>query len=195
MTADRSILEGFFVNSKLLLPHQAVEIAAHFQEKMISKNELHLCAGSICNEYMFLEKGYMRAYTNDTAGKEVTTLFYTPGEVVFEVSSFFNRYVSKENIQATTDCRIWSITYDQLNMLFHGMPEFREFGRVLLVKGFINLKQQMLSMVADTAEERYLQLLRTQPEILLNNSLKNVASYLGVSDTTLSRIRKDYSHR
>jgi CRP-like cAMP-binding protein len=116
-----------------------------------------------------------------------------PGQVVFEVTSFFNRVPSKENIQALTDCSGWFITYDQLNHFFHALPEFREFGRSILVKGFAALKTRMLSMITETAEERYAYLLQTAPELFQVVPLKYIASYLGITDTSLSRIRKEFA--
>jgi hypothetical protein len=87
----------------------------------------------------------------DTEGNDVTTGFYSDNQVVFEVSSFFNRTISKENIQALADSEGWYISYEQLNMLFHSLPEFRDFGRSILVKGFAALKNRVLSMITETA--------------------------------------------
>lgn len=122
-------------------------------------------------------------------------IFYAPGQVVFEVSSLFERTKSLENIQALSDCEGWFITYKQLNTLFHSLPEFREFGRSMLVKGFSALKVRMLSTITETAESRYEQLLKTNPEIFQQASLKVIASYLGITDTSLSRIRKEIARK
>jgi len=140
---------------------------------------------------MVVEKGFMRSYSFDPDGNEVTTAFHNNGYPVFEVASFFNRSPSKENIQALIDCQGWTITYEQLNMLFHSVTEFREFGRSILVKGFASLKMRMLSMITETAEERYSSLLKSTPEIFQYAPLKQIASYLGITDTSLSRIRKE----
>ncbi|MET4141020.1 Crp/Fnr family transcriptional regulator [Pedobacter sp. UYP1] len=184
-------LISFFKNTNLVSAAAAVEIAAQFTRKNISKNQLQLTAGKICDEYLFLEKGYMRAFAHDTEGNEVTTSFYRQGQLIFEVSSFFNRTRSQENIQALTDCEGWSINYEQLNNLFHTLPEFRDFGRSVLVKGFATLKIRTLAMITETAEERYEHLFATNPEIFQHAPLKNIASYLGITDTSLSRIRKE----
>lgn len=187
-------LDEFFRNANL--PAVAREqIVARFQPKRILKSQFHLSAGKICDEYLFLEAGYLRAFAYDTDGNEVTTGFYTPGQIVFEVSSFFTRSRSKENIQALTDCEGWFITFEQLNELFHSLPEFREFGRSVLVQGFAGLKNRMLSTITETAEERYAQLLKTKPEIFRHAPLKTIASYLGITDTSLSRIRKDLAKK
>jgi len=188
-------LTVFFHNTNLVSLSAANEIAGRFEKKIIQKNQFQLTAGKICDEYLFLEKGYMRAFAHDTEGNEVTTNFCSPGQVVFEISSFFNRTRSKENIQALTDCEGWFITFKQLNELFHALPEFREFGRSILVKGFADLKTRMLAMITETAEERYETLLKTNSEIFQHAPLKNIASYLGITDTSLSRIRKELSKK
>jgi len=185
----------FLNRSNLVSLTTAEKIADTFSPKEISRNNFFLKEGKISNEYFFLETGFMRAFAHDTDGNDVTTNFYSGNQVVFEVSSFFNRSISKENIQATADCTGWFITYEQLNNLFHALPEFREFGRGVLVKGFATLKTRMLSMITETAEQRYDALLKTNPEIFQHAALKHIASYLGITDTSLSRIRKEYSKK
>jgi CRP-like cAMP-binding protein len=178
-------------SSNLVSQSGAIEIADQFNHKMVLKNHAHLTAGKISDEYLFLESGYMRAFAHDTEGNEVTTNFYSPGQMIFEVSSFFNRIRSKENIFALTDCEGWYITYEQLNGLFHKLPEFREMGRSILVRELAQLKTRMLSVITETAEERYEHLLKTNPQTFQHAPLKNIASYLGITDTSLSRIRKE----
>jgi len=188
-------LVHFFTNSNLVSAKTAEEIAKTFSSKEIKKNEFLSKEGRVYNEYFFLENGFIRSFAYDTEGNDVTTNFYSSGQVVFEVSSFFNRTVSKENFQALVDCEGWFITYEQLNHLFHSMHEFRDFGRSILVKGFSSLKTRMLSMITETAEQRYDTLLKTNPEIFQHAALKHVASYLGITDTSLSRIRKEYAKK
>ena len=185
----------FFRNSNLISPNAAEEIANTFSPKEIKKNSFLLKEGRVSDEYFFLENGFIRAFADDIEGNDVTTNFYSTGQVVFEVSSFFNRTISKENFQAIVDCEGWYITYEQLNNLFHSMHEFRDFGRSILVKGFSSLKTRMLSMITETAEQRYDTLLKTNPEIFQQAALKHIASYLGITDTSLSRIRKEYTKR
>ena len=188
-------LVQFFKNSNLVSAKAAEEIASLFSPKEITRNEFLAKEGRIFNDYFFLENGFIRSFAYDTEGNDVTTNFYSSGQVVFEVSSFFNRSISKENFQAIVDCEGWFITYDQLNHLFHSMHEFRDFGRSILVKGFSSLKTRMLSMITETAEQRYDTLLKTNPEIFQHAALKHIASYLGITDTSLSRIRKEYAKK
>jgi CRP-like cAMP-binding protein len=191
MLYEKEYLHQFFENSGKVNSIKSREIAEYFQEKIIEKGNYFLREGQVSNEYMVVEKGFMRSYSFDPDGNEVTTAFHNNGYPVFEVASFFNRSPSKENIQALIDCQGWTITYEQLNMLFHSVTEFREFGRSILVKGFASLKMRMLSMITETAEERYSSLLKSTPEIFQYAPLKQIASYLGITDTSLSRIRKE----
>jgi len=185
----------FLKGSNLVTTEGACKIAAPFNKIFLQKNDFLLTEGKVCNEYLFLENGFIRSFAYDIDGNEVTTNFYSDSQVVFEVSSFFKRTRSKENIQCLTNCEGWYITYEQLNYLFHSLHEFREFGRSILVNCLTALKSRMLSMITETAEERYEHLLEDNPEIFQYAALKIIASYLGITDTSLSRIRREYQNR
>jgi CRP-like cAMP-binding protein len=193
MTKEKLI--DFLHQGNNISPIVYQRIAEYFNYKKLAKGEFQLSAGKICDEYLFLEKGYLRAFVHDTEGNEVTTNFYEPGEMVFEVSSFFKRGKSKENIHALSECEGWYITFAQLNTLFHSIPEFRDFGRSILVQGFAGLKSRTLSMITETAEQRYAELLKSSPAIFQQAPLKNIASFLGITDTSLSRIRKEFAKK
>lgn len=188
-------LTDFIYQSNLVSLSTAQAITGHFLQQELGKSDFLLKAGQIPDAYFFLEQGYMRAFAEDVNGNEVTTAFYSPDQMIFEVASFFNRSRSRENIQALTDCRGRFITYRQLNDLFHALPEFREFGRWVLASGFAALKSRMLSTITETAEERYATLLRSNPDIFQHAQLKFIATYLGITDTSLSRIRAGLSKK
>jgi CRP-like cAMP-binding protein len=192
---DKAELILFLTGTNQISRERAEAIAEHFKPKSIARNQFLLTEGQLSDEYFFMRSGFLRAFAYDTDGNDVTTNFYIDNQVVFEVSSFFNRTISKENIQALTDCEGWYITYAQLNMLFHSMQEFREFGRSVLVKGFAALKVRMLSMITETAEERYAHLLQHNPKLFEHVPLKYIASYLGITDSSLSRIRKELTQK
>ena len=165
-------------------------ISEMFEEKEFAKNDFLLKAGKVSG-YFFLVDGFMRAFTFDNEGNEVTTYFYTKNRVVFEPASFFMHQPSTENIQAVTLCKGYYTTFDKVNTLFHSVPEFREFGRLMLVREFVAYKQQTLAMINKSAEERYADLMNTNKEIFQYAQLKHIASFLGMTDTSLSRIRKE----
>jgi CRP-like cAMP-binding protein len=185
-----------FFQSNLPVSKQTLnDIVAHFEERHFVRNEFLLKEGKVSNDYLFLVEGFMRAYTHDLNGEEVTTNFFTQNRVVFEAASFFMRTISTENIQTVTDCSGYSLTFEKLNMLFHTIPEFREFGRKMLVKEFVAFKQRTLSLINQSAEERYANLILTNNEVFQYAQLKHIASYLGVTDTSLSRIRREFAKK
>ena len=173
----------------------AKEIASHFEAVHIGKGSFFLREGQRSQEYLFLEQGIMRSYLFDTDGNEVTTAFYTSGNIVMEPASLFLHTPSQENIVAVSDCTTLKLTFTKLNELFHTIPAFRETGRAMLVKSLVTLKMRTLSMINQTAEERYTALLSASPDIFLHIPLKQIASYLGITDTSLSRIRKEMARR
>jgi CRP-like cAMP-binding protein len=181
-----------FIQNVLPMPIDiARQIVEKFKARKISKNEYLLKEGAVCNESHFIEKGITRSYTYDLEGNEVTTAFYSKNTLTSDLLSFFKRTPSKEYIQALTDCETWYITYEDMQANFHTIPEYREFGRLNIIEHYSTLKQRMLSTLHETAEQRYKHLINANPEILQYAPLKQIASYMGITDTSLSRIRKE----
>lgn len=183
-----------FLKDHSTASEQALEkIVSEFEEVHFSKNDFFLKEGKVSDGYLYLADGFMRSFTLDTEGNEVTTYFHSKNKIVFDVSSFFMRTASTENIQALTESKGYQISYDKLNRLFHSMPEFREFGRAILVKEFSAFKQRTLMLINKGADERYEILMKTNKEVFQYAHLKYIASYLGITDTSLSRIRKGFA--
>lgn len=192
---NKELLINFIQNNLPTSRKTLDEIAQHFEEKNFARNDYFLQEGKVSEEYLILIEGFMRTFTFDNEGKEITTNFYNKERAVYDVSSLYNRTISTENIQAVTDCKGFAITFEKLNILFHSIPEFREFGRAMLVKEFSIFKERTLGMINKTAEERYANLISANKEIFQNAQLKHIASFLGMTDTSLSRIRKDFSKK
>lgn len=169
----------------------ATRIAEHFTPVFLEKGDFFLHEGRISQQYLYLESGYLRGYAVDPEGNEVTTNLFSPDSLVFEPASFFQRVPSGENIQALTAARGAAITFEELNNLFHGTPEFREFGRAILVKTLVSLQERTLRLISETAEQRYARLFHERRDLLQQVPLKHIASYLGITDSSLSRIRRE----
>lgn len=167
-------------------------ITEYYEEREFSKNEFFLREGKVC-DLLYLAEGLMRAYTFDLKGNEVTTNFFPKNRQVFDHASFFLQTRSEENIQAITDCIGYLITFEKMNTLFHSIPEFREYGRGMLVKELVSHKKRTLAMINKTAEQRYEDLIKDDKEIFQFVQLKHIASYLGVTNSSLSRIRREFS--
>lgn len=170
------------------------EITEQFEVKTLQKDDYLLKEGKISN-YCFLSQGFLRVFTLDTEGSEVTTYFYSNERVVFDVASFFLKLPSTENIQAMTECKVYVTNFEKLNKLFHSVPEFREFGRQMIVQEFVAYKQRTLAMINQSAEQRYLKLIETNKDIFQYAHLSHIASYLGISERTLNRIRQNFTKK
>lgn len=185
-----------FIQETMPMPEEkACKIAEKFEPRLIERHEYLLHEGKIGNEAFYVEAGYIRVFVNDPDGNEVTINIFQPNSFVNNLVSFFRREPSEENIQAVTACRVWVISYDALQFLFHSMPEFREFGRMMLILGNLSLKDRIVSMIGHTAEERYAALLKAKPDVFQHVPLKMIASYLGITDTSLSRIRREVAQK
>lgn len=177
----------------LLLAEDLEAIAGIHQRITITKGDVFFKEGCVANEYYILEKGLIRAFVFNYNGDEITTDFFTDNELVIVPVSLFQRTPSQENLQALTDCDLWKIDFNDFQRLFHSMPGFVEWGRLWFTTQLFVVKQRSLDMIRETATARYLKLLEQKPQIIQHAPLKQIASYLGVTDTSLSRIRKDIS--
>lgn len=166
-------------------------IVSKFKPVSFRKNAFLLAEGHTENYYWFIERGFVRSYAVDTDGNDISTNFYGVGDVVIDWPSFFQRQPTRENIQALTDCTGWQLDFATFQRLFHSIEAFREAGRARLVASYFELKKNRVAMIADQAKVRYQRLLTERPDITQNVSLKQIATYLGITDTSLSRIRKE----
>ena len=192
---ERPDLLSFIAQHSTMPAERAQVIASRFRTCTLAKGEPLLRMDQVNDRYLVIVHGWMRACTLDTDGEEVTTSFFGPGEVVFDPDSFFMRTPSRESISALSEVRGYELTFNELNGLFHEFPEFREMGRAILVKALVGAKQRLLARIGTAAEERYAQLIRSRPELFQHAQLKHIATFLGITDTSLSRIRKEFVSR
>jgi CRP-like cAMP-binding protein len=168
------------------------KVLRQYKKVEFAKNDFLIKLGTTANFYYFLESGFARSYAIDLEGNDITTKFFSSTDIVIDWHSYFLRTKCREDIQAITPCTAWKITFDDFMKLFSIEP-FREVGRTRLVNNYFELKNHSVSVIADPAKDRYLNLLKQKPDIVLNVPLKQIATYLGVTDTSLSRIRKEVS--
>ncbi len=190
--ANQDLLSFIRQTQPMLSQEQVNHIAGYFSKAHFPKGHLLVKEHEVSQVYCLLGNGVLRSYTINREGEEVTTGLYTRGMVACELSSFFKRLPSQENYLAMSDCEGWVMPFEQVQQAFHALPYFREFGRAMLVNEYALLKTRSLAGLHQTAEERYAQLMRTSPDIALHVPLKNIASFLGITDSSLSRIRKEF---
>lgn len=166
-------------------------ICAAHQRLEFQKGDYFLEKGKMSNEYFIIESGLVRAFTHNYKGEEITTDFIGENEIVIEVSSLFTRIPAQESLQALTNGVAWKIDFNIFQELYHKSAGFSEWGRAWMSNQLFGLKQRNIDMISVSASDRYLKLLKEKPQIIQQASLKHIASFLGVTDTSLSRIRKE----
>ena len=182
-----------YLQKVLPMPLEKAElITSTFHYKHIQKGTFLIEEGKVCDISHFIAKGCARMFTNDMQGNDITTMIFSNAMFANDFYSFFKRTPALESLVAMSDCETFYLSFDELQHNFHTIPEFREFGRMMLINGSFALKQRMLSMIKQTGEQRYANLMETHSEIFQHIPLKNIATYLGVTDTSLSRIRRDF---
>ncbi len=166
-------------------------IAAAHKSVSLKKRDFILKKGHVANAYFCVEEGMIRSYVYDYAGNDITTGFIGKDELAIDVVSLFTRVPSEEYFQALTDCKCQMIDLDAFQQLYHSIKGLNEWGRAWMSESLFALKQRTISMITDSATERYARLEAQHPQILQQAPLKYIASYLGITDSSLSRIRKE----
>lgn len=165
-------------------------VLEQYQEIHFKKGDYLIEEEKIAHYYYFLESGFCRSYAIDLEGNDITTKFFTKNDIVIDWHSYFLKKRCKESVQALTAGKCWKISFPDFMKLFH-IEAFREVGRTRLINSYFELKNHSVSVITEHAKERYLSLVKEKPELVQNVPLKHIATYLGITDTSLSRIRKE----
>ena len=167
------------------------QIQKAHQSIAFRKGDFILRKDEIARGYLILERGVVRAFVYDYEGNDITTDFFCEGEIIVQELSLFKHLPSAENIQALTDGEGWYIDYDSFQELYHSLKGYSEWGRLFMTEKLFEAKKRSLEMITLPAKERYMQFIKEKPQIVQSVPLKYIASFLGITDTSLSRIRKE----
>jgi CRP-like cAMP-binding protein len=170
------------------------ELRDYLSEKLMTreylKKDFLLNAGRVCNHIYFIEKGLFRCfYTREDEDREVSAWFMKEGDVIASVDSFFNQTPSYENIQALEDSVVHFISWRELDFIYERFPEFNFIGRKLVEKYYVLSEQRIYSLRMKRSFDRYYWLMKNYPELIQRVPSKFIASYIGNSSETVSRIR------
>lgn len=164
------------------------ELNQHIKIIYKNKGDFFLKPKQIISNVFMLKKGLVRAFF-EKEGKEVNTWFGMEDELLGSLLPTFSQQPSFEYIQFLEDSLIYAISTADLNKLYENHPEFNLIGRKVAERICVIMEKRILSLHTETPEERYKNLIQNQPEILQKVNLGHIASYLGITQETLSRIR------
>jgi CRP-like cAMP-binding protein len=166
-----------------------------FIPKKIRKKQYLLQEGDICRYVAFIEKGFLRCYSIDDKGNEHILQFAFEGWWMGDQYSFLTLTPSRYNIDALEDCELLLLTKESEAEMLSRIPKLERYFRILLQNSLIATMRRLESSMTETAEEKYNRLLKNCPTIAERVPQHMLASALGITPETLSRIRKQISLR
>jgi len=175
-----------------------VPLPAPFQKRVneeiltesFNRKHILLWPGEIARRLYFIQRGFLRAYFIDDNGKECTTWFMGQGDLMISVYSFFTQKPAYEYIEVIQACKLQSLSWGELNAYYADFKEGNLLGRIVTQKYYLLSEERAIFLRTQSPEIRYDLLLEQHPEIEQQTTQNNIASYLGISRETLSRIRR-----
>ncbi len=158
------------------------------QKQEYPRKQLLLKKGQTCRHLYFIESGMARTYLLEE-DREHTTDISLDGEILTVFSSFTARQPSLEYLELMEKSTLYAISYDQLQQFYQDFPALERTGRMIAEYYYNSLATKSYQIKFSSAKERYEQLIRTKPELVRRAPIGIIASYLGMSIETLSRIR------
>ena len=166
-----------------------------FLPKKLRKKYFLLQEGEVCRYTAFVEKGILRTYSVDDKGAEHILQFGMEGWWSADLYSFFTKEPSVFNTEAVEECELLLITQPSWDLLLEKIPAFERYFRILLQNNLIATQRRLMGSLSETAEQKYLKLIDSYPDFVQRVPQHMIASYLGITRETLSRIRSQMNTR
>jgi len=166
-----------------------------FIPKKLRKKQYLLQEGDVCRYTAFVEKGMLRTFTVDEKGNEPILQFSMEGWWIADLYSFLTEEPSIYNIEALEECELLLITKENWEILLAKVPAFERYFRLLIQNNLIATQRRLMSSLSESAEEKYTKLINNFPGCIQRVPQHMIASYLGITPETLSRIRAQLAAR
>ncbi len=166
---------------------------SYFTTLNLKKDDFFVRQNKVCTQIGFILKGSLRNFYINDKGEEITSCFCTENHFATSYKSFILQQPSHLSLQAIEDTELLVIDSSNLQKLYANSLIWQTIGRTVAEKEYIVMEQYASVLNNESAKEKYLRLLKEQPEVLQKANLEAIASYLGVTRRTLSRIRKEIS--
>ncbi len=164
-------------------------LSNRFEKQTLSRNEMHTEFGARFGDLSFVRSGYLRVF-KQTEKKEITQWISSPGDFVTDLGPLMFDQPARWNIQALTDCELYTLSFAAYREIQEEIPEWPQIEKLFLAKCFMTIEDRVFSFISMTAEERYHFLLEFKPELFLQVPHQYLASMLGMTPETFSRVRK-----
>lgn len=178
-----------------LSPEEKELISTFFTPKKLRKKQYLLQADDVCRYMAFVEKGLLRSYTVDDKGNEHMIQFAWEGWWISDTYSFLSEEPAAYNIDAIEDSELLLLSLDHFEEMTLQVPIMERYFRILFQNNIISKERRLVSSITYSAEEKYVKLAESNPQLIQRIPQNLIASYLGITPETLSRIRKNLSDR
>ena len=183
-------------NEKVNLSEEEEEvIKQYFTPKKLRKKQYLLQEGDVCKHIAFVEKGALKAYVVDDAGAESIIQFALEGWVISDLYSFLTGEPATYNIDALENAELVLISKSAHEELLKKIPKYETYIRLQITGAYIALQKRLTSIISLPLEERYKNFLATYPNIAQRVPQHMIASYMGLTPETLSRVRSRMASR
>lgn len=163
--------------------------------KKARKRQFLLNAGDVCQYMIFVEHGLLRSFSDDKDGAEHTMQFAMEGWWISDMASFFSADKSKYNIEALEESELLLMSRKVMDELIDELPPIHRYFLNLMENHIITLQRRINVVQSMSAEETYLKLMEVNPDLINRASQQHIASYLGITPETLSRVRSQLAGR
>lgn len=177
-----------------LTDQEVDDFASQVSIRKIKKGDFFIKSGRTCQEVGFVQKGVFRSFYYSSSAEETTYCFTFSNSFVTAYSSFLTETPTAENIQALTDCEVLTVSRELVMKLEQTSTNWLRFFKFIAESEYVKMEQRIFQLQNESAEKRYLDLIAKQPEFLQTIPLGHLASYLGITQRHLSRIRKSVSN-
>jgi CRP-like cAMP-binding protein len=157
--------------------------------KTVSANQIIFSKGDVFTDILFINKGLIRTYYISEEGNDITFQIYEENSFAVDFSSFISRQPSQLVCETLETSEIVFIPYLEVGELYKSLPSFTHFGKRAAEAAFIRAYNRALSLLTRTASERYDRLIIERPSLMQRLPQYYIASYLGITPQSLSRIR------
>lgn len=171
-----------------LSPEIQESLTSKTKLRYLKKKEILLEPNKQIHSLFYVNRGLLRGFFYQKR-KDITTWFSLEGEITTSITSLITGKPSLEGIEALEDCELGEISYNDLNDLYDTFPEFNRLGRMLMELYYIELEERAVHFQFKTAKERYTYFISKYSHAFHRIPLTHIASYLGITKETLSRIR------
>ena len=182
-------LRTYFANNFKATPIEVEKLVTAFKEKSVKKNEILISKGDVCRYTYFISKGSVRAYFIDNDGKESTRYIAIENQFITTIHSFISQTPTNEFIQATEQAELLQISHADFKTIIEETTLGRDLYTNQLEVAYQTNHWRLESFLKMSAKQRYDFLIETNPAIIQRLSNKIVASYLGITQESLSRLK------